>query len=90
MSLVERKKDLNLVVKSYTVDLVGQAIVHLTSEPSTTKLVAFTVLHICLLSRIVWGKYHRAQSMFTESCPVSRGRKMKFKTRMILSFFLYS
>ena len=32
MSLVERN-DLNLVVKSYTVHLVGQAIVHITTEP---------------------------------------------------------
>ena len=43
MSLVERN-DLNFVVKSSTVHLVGQAIVHITTEPSTTKLVAFTVL----------------------------------------------
>ena len=32
MSLVERN-DFNLVVKSYTVHLVGQAIVHITTEP---------------------------------------------------------
>ena len=43
MSLVERN-DLNFVVKSSTVHLVGQAIVHITTEPSTTELVAFTVL----------------------------------------------
>ena len=43
MSLVETN-DLNFVVKSSTVHLVGQAIVHITTEPSTTKLVAFTVL----------------------------------------------
>ena len=47
MSLVERN-DLNFVAKSLTVHLVGQAIVHITTEPSTTKLVAFTVLDICL------------------------------------------
>ena len=43
MSLVERN-DLNFVVKSSTAHLVGQAIVHITTEPTTTKLVAFTVL----------------------------------------------
>ena len=32
-----------------------------------------------LLSLMVWGKCHRAQSMFSESCPVSRGGKMKLK-----------
>ena len=43
MSLVERN-DQNVLVKSSTGHLVGQAIVHITTEPSTTKLVAFTVL----------------------------------------------
>ena len=47
MSLVERN-DLNFVVKSSTVHLVGQAIVHITTKPSTTKLVAFTFHDICL------------------------------------------
>ena len=43
MSLVERN-DLNFVVKSSTVHFIGQAIVHITTKPSTTNVVAFTVL----------------------------------------------
>ena len=52
MSLVKRN-DLNFVVKSLTVQLAGQVIVHITAEPLTTKLVAFTVLRHMSTRRIL-------------------------------------
>ena len=88
MSLVERNY-LNLVVKSYTVHLVGQAIVDLTTEPSTTKLVAFTVLRHMSGEPNVLGKILSCPIYVLRVLPGQQGSINEVQNKDD-AFFLYS